>query len=324
MASNDLFKKNIIALTVNVIMRWVLLIGVVFFVFFGAEYISTPKNLYYLIIGIIAVIAWGSLDYATSNNKKTKFKIWGYVKDEDLTLDFFIKNPYWKKPYRVLLVSLMIYLSVVMISTVFVNASALDGVSLAETTPKLFDIDTDNIHINALEHVSPGTLAELAISMLVLSLIFSTFNATLGYFGISKNIILLLTGTIGALLFGYFARFWHSRAYGADQFPLAYITIFFALGAVLTIITGGGMVFDVMHVINNYVLGLMLTVAGILFLKVASPIAFALVFTIWTIDRANFRKPKKKAKSSIRRLSQNVGNFFYPKGLPFFRKRARS
>lgn len=307
---NALTIKNTVILLILAFMEWVFVVFGIFFYFFGASFVTSASNVFYLILGVISLLILISLDFL-GDTKKSNIRVWGYLQDSQLSP--LRNHPYWKKAYRILLVLLLLTLPLAYIG-ILKQASVIG--SVAQAIPDIIEIDkVAHPYLYGLSKVAPPTLVELLVTGLVMSLVFTLIRFLLKKSGVnSEGVILVIAGFIIVIVIGLMSYAWHKWAYQADAGALGYVTMLFAVGALLIILTGGLIAFDIPHIINNYVLGMYATPKGQLFLMWFIPLLWIIVFAWWTIDRRAFRKPRqaKKAKTALGKVFYFIRNLLYP------------
>lgn len=298
---------NTLAILIRLFLFWG--VGIFFFMFLtlGLEFVTSDKNIFFFILGIMCMVVLVLADWILASNKKSKGIAYGYLQDETLAPAFIVKSKYWN-PARICIVTLML-LTIIAGVGVYTQASVVG--KIAQASPGLVEgLESENPFVVAFNRTSPATFAELGFVAIIISIFASLISLT----GANKGIVIALTGIFGTMLIIVIAVTWHLNAYRGNVGALAYIGFLFGLQAILIVLTGGLIIADIIHIFNNFTLGMMLTVAGTAILKWALPVLFIILFTIWTIDRASFRRGKlrRQAKTKAGKLVQGTGKFLFP------------
>lgn len=296
---------NTVVFLLLAVFWWVIIFYIFFFKSYGAEFVTSQKSQYYLPLGIVALLITIGFDIGGDFIKKGilkgRVKVWGYVGNE-MTPDFIQRSKYWSKPHRFLLWSLLVFFIIGGIM-VYTQGSVLAEANSA--TPQVVTVKTGGVVAEALTHVSPAVLTETLVVGLMISMMYLIISIFTDAIGANKDVKIILLAIFGTLAIGWFSRYWHSNVYGTQAGALNYVTLLFAFGALVTIITGSLIVFDISHIINNFFLALFATVAGASFLKWGIWVAWVIVFIITGIDYVIY-KGAVKASNPIGILFQRI------------------
>lgn len=298
---------NTLAILIRLFLFWGIGIFFIMFLSLGIDFVVRPKNLFFFILGIMCMVILVVADWVIAGMRKSRLVVYGYLQDESMAPDFIVKSKYLN-PFRIVLITLLFLTLITGIGT-YIN-SAVVG-QIAQATPELSSgLESDNPFIVAFNRTSPITFAELGFIGLFISIIASLIALT----GANKNFVIILTAIFGTIAIIVIAVLWHGNAYGGNTQALTWIGFIFGLQALLIILTGSLIVGDIIHIFNNFTLGMMLTASGTAILKWGLPALFIALFIIWTIDRASFRKPRAstRARTKIGKTFQATGRFLFP------------